>query len=355
MIHEINVTLAISFTSVLLTLSVVFYSLSRHTKIPVFKTIFRIMILTYSFEGLFIVRILSRNYLLQGEDVLIFQIIALISSMLQILLFTFVHILLINPAYVAHKRMVCKLVLIIILSIISVFLDFVLPVSWIEIITGLLFPFYIYLLILFIITYRDSLRKVDNFFSDAEAKQLHRINHSFYVALSIGALALALSLFPTVYFALLPICCLFYIYFACRLINYGNIYKKIEIALDDKLQPAENQNILQTSGNSIESKLKVWVEEKRFLQSGITIDDLTFQFGTNRSYLSEYINNVIGKTFRQWINELRIEEAKTLMQQYPEMTLNEIALQVGYSDKSNFIRQFIKQIGSSPNTWKINS
>jgi AraC-like DNA-binding protein len=48
-------------------------------------------------------------------------------------------------------------------------------------------------------------------------------------------------------------------------------------------------------------------------------------------------------TFREWINQLRIEEAKNLLRQYPDKTINEIAQLTGFSDKSNFIRLFRKQ------------
>ena len=55
MIYEINIILASAFASALLTLGVLFYSLSCHTKFPVFKTSFRMMFFSYCSLGLLIV------------------------------------------------------------------------------------------------------------------------------------------------------------------------------------------------------------------------------------------------------------------------------------------------------------
>jgi AraC-like DNA-binding protein len=94
------------------------------------------------------------------------------------------------------------------------------------------------------------------------------------------------------------------------------------------------------------------VAEKRFTEEGITIDTPAARLGTNRNYLSRHINTVKQQTFRNWINTLRIEEAKTLMLQNPGITIGEIALRVGIPDKSNFTRSFGKQTSLSPQAWR---
>ena len=133
---------------------------------------------------------------------------------------------------------------------------------------------------------------MDSFFSGREADNLRWVKFSFYAALSIGLLALTASLAPMI---LVGICgsvayLLFYLYFAIRMMNYGFVYKKIETALsDDNIQPElpnENKNVLYVSiVRSIEKNLKVWIEEKQFSQSGITIEEVAHQIGTNRKYI----------------------------------------------------------------------
>ncbi|MDR2423098.1 MAG: helix-turn-helix domain-containing protein [Prevotellaceae bacterium] len=76
------------------------------------------------------------------------------------------------------------------------------------------------------------------------------------------------------------------------------------------------------------------------------------QLHTNRQYLSSYINTSRKQTFRNWIGELRINEAKNLMLQNPNMTITEIAARTSISEMSNFTRQFSKQTGLSPRVWR---
>jgi len=102
----------------------------------------------------------------------------------------------------------------------------------------------------------------------------------------------------------------------------------------------------------LEKRVEEWVAAKHFTEKGITIDTLVPRFYTNRYYLSSYINIHQGKSFREWINQLRIEEAQNLLRQYPEMTVTEIASKVGFSDKTNFRRHFIALTGFNPQDWR---
>jgi YesN/AraC family two-component response regulator len=102
----------------------------------------------------------------------------------------------------------------------------------------------------------------------------------------------------------------------------------------------------------LEKRIEQWVGEKCFVEQGITMDTLAYEFCTNRSYLSNYINVSKQKTFREWINYLRIEEAKRLLMEYPGKNINEVASEVGIPDKTYFRKHFVTVTGSSPKVWK---
>jgi YesN/AraC family two-component response regulator len=85
------------------------------------------------------------------------------------------------------------------------------------------------------------------------------------------------------------------------------------------------------------------------------MDTLAYKFYTNRSYLSNYINVYKQKTFREWINCLRVEEAKKLLREYPEKTIAEIAAEVGIPDTTCFRRHFVSLTGLSPKIWRNNN
>jgi AraC-like DNA-binding protein len=366
MINSIYTGLTIALMTALFVLGMLFHNLRSSIESPVFRKALRMMVFTYCFFGLVnLLELWSRTFVPDIDDILLFQITTLIVAVLQAFLFTFALVLLIRGTYVTRKRMLRELILILTFLLIFVTACFILPTAWLKISVYLFTLFYVYLLIsytrLFVITYRECLRKMDNFFSGREAEHLSWVNISFYAALSIGVLALTASLFPDIYVGIVcsVIYLVFYLYFAFRFVKYGFVYEKLEKALsNDNIQPElpeEDKNGLPfLITKPLENNLKVWLDEKQFLQSGVTIEDVASKIGTNRSYLSEHINSNIGKTFRQWINELRIDEAKNWMRQYPEMTLNEIASHVGYTDKSNFIRQFKQLTSATPNEWRKN-
>jgi AraC-like DNA-binding protein len=366
MINEIYTSIMIALTSVLFVLGLVFYVLSRNAESPVFKKALRMMIFTYCYFGLICaMELWSMLSIPESDDEKMVQIIVLIIAVSQAFLFTYTLILLIHASYVTRRRMMREIITIFSASAIVVILYFILPVDWIKIAIYLFVLFYVYLLIkytrLFLITYRECLRKMDSFFSGQEAERLKWIRFSFFAALSIGLLALADSLMPTIENSIIctVVYFLFYLYFAFRLVNYGFIFKKIEAALSDDdedlqfKQFVENDCAEQLSINkTIETNLNIWIKDKQFLQPSITIQEVARQLGTNRTYLSEYINSVKKISFRQYINELRIEDSKSMMLQNPKMPLSEIALQVGYTDKSHFIRLFSKITGGLPKEWR---
>jgi AraC-like DNA-binding protein len=358
--------LAITFAlaATLFVFGLLFHALCRHTESPVYRKALRTMIFTYCFFGFVNVLELAGHASRPDTDsVLMFRITTLIVAVCQAFLFTFTMILLVNAAYVTRRRVKSELVPILGLSAVFAATCFTLPASFVKISAGLFTVFYAYLLIryirLFAVTWRDTLRKMDNFFSGREAEHLKWVNFSFYAALSIGLLALATSLIPDIRIGIVcsAIYYVFYVYFAIRFIGHGFVYKKLEEALseDNAAEEPENKNSLTSAAaGAIETGLKNWMEEKQYLQPGITIGDVSRHIGTNSKYLSLYLNQRPNRSFRVWVNELRIEEAKRLLRSSPELTTGEIADRTGFANQSNFGRQFLKQTGYSPSAWRKN-
>ena len=104
--------------------------------------------------------------------------------------------------------------------------------------------------------------------------------------------------------------------------------------------------------NAIEDRMIGWIEKKLYLRAGVTIEKTARQIGTNRYYLSEYINTTYSMIFRQWINHLRITEAQSLLRQYPNMTVKDIALLSGFINNSHFGKIFLQITNYSPQKWR---
>jgi len=102
-------------------------------------------------------------------------------------------------------------------------------------------------------------------------------------------------------------------------------------------------------------KLEQWMEtEKPYLNPNFKLIDLMQVLPMNRTYLSEFINSTYGCTFYQFVTRYRIEEAKRLMRECPELKLAEIATLSGFSSQSAFTKIFTKETGQTPREWYKN-
>ena len=60
----------------------------------------------------------------------------------------------------------------------------------------------------------------------------------------------------------------------------------------------------------------------------------------------------MGVDFKTWRTQLRIEEAKRILLEDKDISINAAGEMAGFSDRSNFHRQFVKIVGCSPKQWR---
>jgi AraC-like DNA-binding protein len=77
------------------------------------------------------------------------------------------------------------------------------------------------------------------------------------------------------------------------------------------------------------------------------IEDIVSSLGISPGYGLEVFRKVFGLSPRQYLSELKLNEAKVLIQQ-PDFSLKEISSLLGYSHLSHFSRQFKRWTGMSP-------
>ena len=98
--------------------------------------------------------------------------------------------------------------------------------------------------------------------------------------------------------------------------------------------------------------LEAWLaKEKPYLNPDFQLSDLHQILPLNRSYLSRFINSAYGCSFYQWVNDLRIEEAKRLMTEQPELKIQDLADRCGFSSRQVFARAFVRETGFTPSEW----
>ena len=98
--------------------------------------------------------------------------------------------------------------------------------------------------------------------------------------------------------------------------------------------------------------LEAWLEkEKPYCNPDFQLTDLRQVLPLNRSYLSRFINTEYGCSFYQWVNGLRVAEAKRLITENPEMTLEEVSKHCGFSSRRLFTQIFARETGMTPREW----
>jgi len=99
--------------------------------------------------------------------------------------------------------------------------------------------------------------------------------------------------------------------------------------------------------------LEAWLEkEKPYLNPDFQLGDLHQVLPLNRTYLSRFINSTYGRSFYLWVSGLRIEEAKRLMTEHPELKIQDVAEHCGFSSRRVFTQVFTRETGVAPSDWK---
>ena len=84
----------------------------------------------------------------------------------------------------------------------------------------------------------------------------------------------------------------------------------------------------------------------------ITSQSLCRELNIGRSRLYKLADQLYGCGISQQVRKLRMEQAKKLLQDYPEMTISQIASDCGYTDYNYFITVFSQTYDQSPGSFR---
>lgn len=117
----------------------------------------------------------------------------------------------------------------------------------------------------------------------------------------------------------------------------------------------QTENTLDERGEAVLQKLiKSFSQEKVYLQSDITINELAKTLGTTRVVLSKIINTYFQKNFSSLLNEYRVKEAIKLLtdSKTKNYKLEAIAQMCGYNNRQVFHSAFKKETSLTPLDFK---
>ncbi len=223
------------------------------------------------------------------------------------------------------------------------------------------------------VTFRKAARTLDNYYSDDAAAYIRWMSIFTYWAIIYGVGQGVFTFVPDRFVYIWIISSIpFYAYLYVSYTNYLLFYEQVAGAFceNGSGEPgtrgsnglfrspdgAESEGkacggMSRAQEELIEQKISEWIESKGFATKGLTIMDMARLTGTNRTYISAFVNNHYGTTFREWVNGLRLDYAMELMREQPDMPISEVARCTGYTSPSHFARTFREKMGTTPGHW----
>lgn len=121
--------------------------------------------------------------------------------------------------------------------------------------------------------------------------------------------------------------------------------KNIEAEAFEDIEPmVEHEEV-----SELLERIKTLVDdEKLFLYPNLKVSDLAVRLHTNRNYIYHAINVEMGTSFSDYINGLRIDYAAQLLENQPELPINDVIIKSGFTSSSAFYRNFKKFKGITP-------
>ena len=285
-------------------------------------------------------------------------------------LFSSALIMLLDRFYITKRRVWTHIILWIIFSTFSGVVLFLLPSGIMQKIS--LFALAVWLIAFgvvlarrVIVAYRRAIRIFNETQADDIGAYIEWLSIFTYWAVIFGVGCGLLTFLPDRYVYIWVLSSIpFYCYLFHCYQNYLLFYEQVENAFEQDIQSEEE--LLTNSGIEPEmvseevpesytefiEKVDNWIKTDGYVQQGLTIKELSKILYTNRTYLSAYIKTTYKMTFREWITSLRLEYAKNILKEHPEINIQKLAESSGFLSQSSFIKLFSEKEGCTPAKWK---
>lgn len=204
---------------------------------------------------------------------------------------------------------------------------------------------------------RNYQRMLASYYTDTEGKDLILVQWFMY-------LFTACSLFSTIFnvigrdmFADSSLVIIPSVLFSSLLFSLGffgvhqeNIIEVIEQEDASSSQPeVQEESIPSCIHTDLANRIEeIVTHQKLFLQPDLKVSDLARELCSNRYYISQAINDHMGISFSDYINQKRIQYAIELMKLHPDLPIIEVSTLAGYTSDKSFFRNFKKITGHTP-------
>lgn len=202
-------------------------------------------------------------------------------------------------------------------------------------------------------------RELQSVYADMEGRETTDVHHLLVAIIIVSVLSGVANSIGKHYFGeslwlLIPISMAFsvmlfslsYICF-CRSFTVDQYNLDVEGDGNEKFtMSAEDMEII---GGKVE---ELMVKQLYFKNKDLKINEIAKEIGSNRTYVSYYVNTVYNCSFSAYMNKMRVEYAKKLLLSKTKgRKISKIAEESGFASEQSFYRNFKKFVGMTPSDW----
>ena len=138
-----------------------------------------------------------------------------------------------------------------------------------------------------------------------------------------------------------------------RLVEYaGNDEKLAQAYLNTIMgEVLKSLKLVKTENMDVSSAQQVLIYCSEHYFEDISIKNVATALFLSESYVTKIFSNKLGCSFREYINTLRVNEAKKLLSN-TEMKIIEIMYACGFKNQSSFNRVFYEETGLTPKEYR---
>ena len=233
----------------------------------------------------------------------------------------------------------------------------------------------VYMIIALVVFKRYS-AKIQNIYSSLDKVNLYWLRFFTYTAMFVWSVVLVESLLTISgvdthrYFLVVPLLTSIFVYatgyiglFKTEIFEQAEVRKNLRQAheIEARRSFLQNEKKYEKSGLSEEKasemlkKLQQFMsEDKPYLNSDLTLNDLSEKLEISSHNLSEILNTQLNQNFFDFVNQYRIDEVKKNLadQKMDHLTLLSIAFDAGFNSKSGFNAIFKRYTNLTPSQYR---
>lgn len=206
-------------------------------------------------------------------------------------------------------------------------------------------------------------KTVANYFSNLEGKTLNWIRDLNIVILFVAAASITFVFIGRSYFTRHEVSLLVPSFIFSTVLFVIGFKGNQQTEVLERIEEDEDMELeFEEVKTDFEDKLKdhlieLFENRKIYRHSDLRITTVSEAVGTNRTYISRFINDEFQMNFNEFVNSYRIQEAKDLLasENNKTYTIEHIAEKSGFGSPASFLRVFKATEGVTPGQYKKNT